>query len=502
MKKKILILSFLLISCAGKDRDTSSKLRVILEKGDYIEAEKFSADTKFYDEERNDLLRVMEKGTIYYLQKKHKEALENFYLAKEISDNLFTVSISKKIASTTISTSIDNYYGEKYERSLIRFYLSLIHYNLYKETNDRKHLTSARANVLEWDSLLNSYKAEDEGKSTYKSDITQKVWAAFIHKEVGTNNDKQIALQLYKDAKDVLFKNYNAYPTYNNKAKDFDDDFKKLSKLPIEKVKKDYVDNTIFAKNLIDFLDKEIKLLQQKKDNNLIIVLKDGLINHKKAKRVVIGFNDKYRTKTQDVDEISLILPLTTLATIRGDPILMVLGLLAIEFSFEVPSVPEYVNNMNLEGILYKNGIEISRFPLIITSPINDIAQKEINDKFTSQLIKTATTTVAKHVAAIIMAKGIYNATLKQGKIWANLAAMASYKGASMAINKSAEADLRYWSSLPYNIRIGETNVPNGEYDFVVNASYLTEKKEYEIYREKLNVKGKTFKDLNISHMK
>ena len=33
------------------------------------------------------------------------------------------------------------------------------------------------------------------------------------------SEDDQIALQLYKDAKLVLFRNYNAYKTYNTIAK-------------------------------------------------------------------------------------------------------------------------------------------------------------------------------------------------------------------------------------------------------------------------------------------
>ncbi|GMO62096.1 MAG: hypothetical protein Ta2D_08360 [Rickettsiales bacterium] len=518
---------FLVVSCTS-DRDTSSKLRVMLLKQDYKSAEDFAMSNDFYDEKRNVLLKELERGNIFYLEGKYKQAFLHLYQAKQISDELYTTSISKKIVATAISTQLDNYYGERYERSLIRFYLSLVNYNLYitgkyeaykdqngnkipeqklTENERRQHLSVARANVLEWDSLLTSYKNELAGESTYKRDLTQKIWAAYIHKQMGSSNDKQIALQLYKDAKDTLLKNYNLYPTFNDKSDDFDKNYSKLAHLPIAEVQKKYVSPTIFANDLIAFIDKEIAQMESRRDENLVVLVKDGILNKKKAKRVVIGFGISeaaLRSREKgDVDIIPIVYPATQLGVLYGDPFLLTLGLTAPTFEFEVPSVPDYVNNAVLTGILSKNGKEVSRFPIVITNPLNDIAQKEINDKFAGQIVKTAGITITKHIAAIIAAKVAYNAMINQkmNPLIALISTMGTYKAATMAINASAEADLRNWSSLPYNIRFGTANVPQGEYDFTIKAHYVRENKDDIFYKHpsKVVIKGEqNFLDLNI----
>lgn len=70
--------------------------------------------------------------------------------------------------------------------------------------------------------MLSTYKKELAGKSGYKDDLISKVWGAFIHEQFDNFENRQIALQLYKDAKTVLLKNYSVYPTFNKKNKAFE----------------------------------------------------------------------------------------------------------------------------------------------------------------------------------------------------------------------------------------------------------------------------------------
>ena len=97
----------------------------------YNEALKIVNNDDFFSEERSELLNKLEKGTTYYLKNDYFQAMQYFKEAREISDNLYTISIKKKLASI-LNANLDNYYGEIYERSLLRFYESLIHYNLYQ----------------------------------------------------------------------------------------------------------------------------------------------------------------------------------------------------------------------------------------------------------------------------------------------------------------------------------------------------------------------------------
>jgi len=65
-----------------------------------------------------------------------------------------------------------------------------------------------------------------------------KLYGAKVHELVGSPEDLQIASILYKDAKDILFKNYNTYPTFNSSYKEFKRDYDKLASMPIEEVKR------------------------------------------------------------------------------------------------------------------------------------------------------------------------------------------------------------------------------------------------------------------------
>jgi hypothetical protein len=537
LSKKMLtvgVVMSLLSACVGKDRSTASKLRTVLIEKKYVEANKLVNDKDFYSGDRNELLRELEKGTVYYLQGNYKQALDSFGRSQKISDRLFTVSMSKKLAKG-VSASLDNYYGERYERSLIRFYESLTHYNLYKngkyethvirdekgvetvisekiltDSEKRVHLMAARAVITEWDTLLGSYKEELAGKATYKVDLTAKLWGAYIHKETGISTDRQIALQLYKDAKDVLLKNYNAYPTYNTKYKEFDKNFSELASMPLDKVKVKYIeDNNKFSEELLSFINDEIRQLQGNSKNEVVVLLKESLISPKKAKRVVIGFTPSLelgKTAKDGTDIIFVPLPASSINAIPKNFIPILFGAALPTFEFEIPSIPERVNSVHLEvALVDKDKKTVATFPLVITNPVDDIARKAISDKFASQIAETAVLTTAKHVAAIIMAKKGYDLALskagdnKLGQSSAVIGVLAAYKAASIAINESARADLRQWSTLPQNIRMGSVaGVKDGEYNLIINTVENNSQTKH-LYNHLIKVEnGKAFVDVNM----
>jgi hypothetical protein len=491
-KKYILILVILSSCSTTNDRNSSLRLRAKLKTNNFTNAVNIVTDENFYSGERNRLLKELETGTVFYLDGQYLRALQHFQEAKRISNELYTESISKKIAGTFIA-SADNYYGERYERSLVRFYESLVNYNLFLETQKRSYLDTARAITDEWDSILTSYKNELGGIDTYKIDLTQKLFGAYLNKISGR---KQVAIQLYKDAKQVLERNYSSYPTYNNNYEIYNKDYAKLPTLSPSTLSK-YINYTDNAESLLNFIDEQMADLNK---NSFTVVVKEGYIAPKKAIKVVIGNHyGMDEDADDDTDIIPLIVPsnvfgLITTAMIGYPPELGWIIGNSTTIEFEVPFVP-YISNNNSYNVVLKGQNEY-KIPLVIMNPLSDIAAKEINDKRNSALMKAATKVIVLHATAITAAKIAYEAGVekKMNRLLLIASVLGAYETASAGINKMTEADLRYWSSLAGNILIGGKNIPNGIY----NLSILN-KNGKEVYK-KNNVKvfEGGFLDINI----
>ena len=285
----LLLSSLFLFGCAtGQNRESVKKLQSFVKTGNFNKALALAKGEKFYSEKRSKLLKLLEVGTVHYLNQSYFQALQSFDKAQNLSDKLFTVSIKGKLASAVMNSNMDNYYGEKYERATIRFYQALCHFMLYQKGSyeaftrveekknkegkilirkievkkvilsakrKRTHLMGARASILNWDTLLESYRAVSAGEPTYKDDILAKVFGAFIHEQMGTRGDKQIAKKLYEKAKEILVKNFGIYPAFNKKYKIFKKDYKKFPQIGFVKVKKKYIDPTPFYKRFTKFID-------------------------------------------------------------------------------------------------------------------------------------------------------------------------------------------------------------------------------------------------------
>jgi hypothetical protein len=227
----------------------------------------------------------MERGLIYHYDKKYRLSSKLLTKAKDLHQKFYTISLEKKLQTLITNETSDNFYGEVYERSMIHFYLALNHFLLYQrgfefipkkkgkplkkrqfnENEKNVKLRSAAAEVRAWDSFLNSQQESRRGKSVFKNDMLAKTFGAFIHEITGEHNELQTALQLYKDAKVLLYKNYNSYKTFNKKFKKFKSDFSKLPGLSKNNNFEDtYIKKTKFSKQLISFLNFKILSLTKK----------------------------------------------------------------------------------------------------------------------------------------------------------------------------------------------------------------------------------------------
>ncbi len=99
MKKflSVFCVLFILTSCGTmQEREFRTKIAENVKNKNYNEALKLAKDEKFYKDEKSKLLKDLEIGTIYYLDGKYYQALKKFEDAKKTSDDLYTISVSKK----------------------------------------------------------------------------------------------------------------------------------------------------------------------------------------------------------------------------------------------------------------------------------------------------------------------------------------------------------------------------------------------------------------------
>src|SRR5690606_14570914 len=112
------------------------------------------------------------------------------------------------------------------------------------------------------------------------------------------------------------------------------------------------------------------------------------------------------------------------------------------------------------------NGKEILKEEIVLINPISEIAKANFEDSKTGTYTRIGTRVALKHVAAIIAAYSVYK---NQPNALGQTLAFASYYAASRAIKSSEEADLRFWSTLPSNIRMSSFSLPKGEYSFHIH---------------------------------
>lgn len=478
-----------LVGCSSGGREDRSELKKYFVTGAYDQGLQYIEKSKFYQDKDEKLLSLMEKGMLLHAKGEWAESSKILDQARTLSAELYTISASKKAEKAILNDNFDVFYGEIYERSLLHFYLSLNAILSYQKSGMRDDLFKARAEVLAWDSFLNSIKEDRLGQSVYKNDLLLKIYGAKIHEMVATREDKQIALQLYKDARDILFKNYNTYPTFNLNYKDFKKDFSKLASMSEAEVKKKYIAESDLQKNLQTFLTDNInRLSKPPKKKTLLeikspvtIVLEKGMIAEKVADKSFysLDFLSKEPIMALFVADVLGLLP--TANTYNPGGAFLGLGvatvaLKSIGVGFELPKI---INNSppqkQLLVVLDKDNKEILSKEIPLIDPMGDIAEEAVFEASAWTYSRVGFRLAAKHTTAIIASFATYKA-LGGGKkndnnFLARNAALLQYAGASRLIEESEKADTRNWSTLPNEIRLVDLDLAPGEYHLEINNS-------------------------------
>ena len=467
-----LVLLFILTACASGHHMTATKMRQLLAEGNHEEAIRILEESALAKDTKSKLLYKIEKGLLAHYQADFETSIQALNEAKILLDELYTTRISGKLASSLTNDNADIYYGEKYEASMVYFYLALNYYlQAEQEINPEQSKVlslKARSEILAWDSFLTEMKIDRAGKAVFKEDLLAKTFGALVHESQQNQNDKQVALQLYQDAREILFKHYNLYPTFNSAYQVFKEQYENLPTMSRANIEKNYVQPTQHNAPLQEFLTFKIlsltKKLRPQDFKNQVALLKpsaellkkvsypgsqvtflvqDGLIAEKLAKQYQF--------------------PIQLGATAGFAATLGYGGPITYELPYVAP-VPT-LELATLQALDQKGNV-ISESSLSVVAPLGEMAEQAVNEHSTAIAAKTGARVAAKHLAALVISYAAYQSMSQKQPAMAQFTAILGHAAAVAAINESEKADTRFWSTLPSNVRMGSMILPKGTYRF------------------------------------
>jgi hypothetical protein len=504
----ILLSLFLLGACASKMKDQMKVYRDHYGAGEFSQAAEALQKSELKKDKKSQLLWLLETGTLSLSQGDEKTAITQFQSALEMIDQLYTKKISAKAASFLINDASDVFYGANYERSYAHYFLAKSYYQLYLKEKNNQNLQSARATILAWDSYFAELKRSAAPKTIYQTDLMLKVFGAQIHEVSEIRNDKQIALQLYRDALGILETMGGALEVFNSKASDYIKSYEDViakggkpdSHLYAPTVARDDLKNFIVFKILS--LTKEIRSQEfsqrvkelapsediLKKINgsktNVVIVLEEGLIPQKVGK----PFNFGIKGAVDSVEnpgakafiatvgaEIVTAFAMNTLGmrpenfqTTGGFIFAHDVTRLAVQeasISFELPAIENVPAVQDLDFVFKDaQGQIVQQGPLAIVSENGSVARLVLEEDIVAHYVKTGTRVAVKHIVAIVAAMQVYQNLRPKGEFLAKSMAMATYIASSKGIAAFEKADVRHWTTLPKTFRMGELTLAPGVY--------------------------------------
>ncbi len=509
-----LFLSLLLIlgACASKSKDQMKAFREAYGLGELDKAAEILKASELKKDKKSELLWHLEQGTLQLAQDKLDAAIASFQTALDLIDQLYTKKLSAKAASFLINDAADVFYGASYERSYAHYFLAKSYYARFQKTQARLDLQGARATILAWDSYFSELQRSAAPKTIYQTDLMLKVFGAEIHEVSEIRADKQIALQLYKDALNILDSMGGAFEVFNSKSSNYVKDYEKALAEGSQPSSKSY-SPTVAKQDLTNFLHYKILALTReirstdfslqvkalkplpevlKKVNepkgNVVIVLEEGLIPQKVGKPFNFGLQgaidsvDSPGAKAFIASVGSAVLTSFAMNTLGMGPSSFQdsgsfafgyettrLGVNQAAISFELPMIEKSPKLKDLEiFILDSKGAMVKHEPLAVISENGEIAKIVLEEDVVSRYIKTGTRVAVKHILAIVAAMQVHNNLKKNGAFIAGAAAMATYIGASKGIAAMEKADTRHWTTLPGALRMTELNLSAGTYQVAV----------------------------------
>ena len=505
---------FMLGACASRMKDQMKEYREAFSARDYVKAAALLEKSELKKDQKSSLLWQLEKGTVALSQENENEAIVHFQTALELIDRLYTKKISSKAASVLVNDASDMFYGANYERSYAHYFLARAYYQRFLKTGNRLDLNGARAAVVAWDTYFTELQRASDAKSLYTTDLMLKVFGGQIHEASEIRTDKQIALQLYKDALKILDTQGGIFSLFNKEnveyIKYFESHGKANSKLYAETPAKEDLKDFLHFKILSllkdirggDF-EKEIKILKPKDairkkaalgPGNVVLVFEEGLIPQKVGKPFNFGIKGAVNAVENPaakkfietvgtgfvtafaMNKLGMIPERTTSpGTFIFAHEVTRLAVQEAAVEFELPMIENVPLVQRLElFIMDDKGVVIERASLPVVSENGDLARIVLEEDVVSRYAKTGLRVAMKHLVAVVAAMRVYKSLQKgsddQGDFLAKTAALATYVGAAKGIAALEKADTRHWTTLPQALRMNEFHLKPGSYQIGIGT--------------------------------
>ena len=474
--------------CATKN--VRKQARDDFARGDFAEAEKKLASSDVVSEAKNRLLTLVSLGSIAHEAGRYEKSNLFFDQAAELAGQLYTTSISEVAATAVVNDNSQSYAGLDYEISMIYYYLAMndlmIGYaGTPKEIN--KSFSSARTRILAWDSFLETVRSKNRGKPVYKDDVAAKLLGAYVHRLIGTREDRQIAKVLYSDVRSLLVKSLAMFPAFNRKAGEFRGAYRDFHKKELDEVRRKYLDATGHFDKLEKFVDVSARNLARDTKSTLVI-LDSGMIPEKSEKVFTVGLStlidsiedEKTRRAVDQIGTVALlqfaprigigVVALAVAGSVMSDennkPDTVASAVdRAVGFEFKLPCIPEVPTDVDYKLVFKsKEGAE-TEVPLAVVNPVNDFASLEVEARSSAVAAKTGIRVGLKYLTGLVAAYAAYKAAESVGEYLAVLAAMATWIAAKKVVDATEAADVRAWDLLPQTISMTEVDIPPGKYD-------------------------------------
>ncbi len=487
-------------------------------RGDFDAAERDILNPEVIAESKSRLLTLFELGAIAHYKQEFEKSNEILFRAKKLARKLYTTSVSEKIATHLLNDNAASYLGMDYETSMMHYYIALNFLFLSqldtipswtmaelrdgdtvvfdsktvpaRQLSRKQHLDylgQARSELLDWNSFLQTVRNNNRGKPYFKDDLLNKVVAAYIHRTVGSGRDRNIANVLYKDAEKILVKAYSAYPTFNQKSKNYVDNYKRFSRLGVKTVRERFIGKTDAYNRTIGQIQTSQKNIRRRKQNSIYYILEYGAIPKRTEKRFVIGLSTLFKSiedpaLRRSMEELTtrMIINLApqfgltvvgaavvgaAVGTRDGDPKYISESVdSVIGFEFYLPHIEEdpTQNSFDLKFTNAANNSE-KIIPVGLMMPLNDIAKLNVERRAAAVAFKTGLRVGLKYLAALMPAIYTYR-NVDGGEFMKMLAASAVWATGKKIVDASEAADHRAWNLLPKCVGTAETLLAPGTY--------------------------------------
>lgn len=389
---------FLLTSCAGQSLYT--KLTQSLQSGDCADALKMMSDGRDVYGGNAELLYLLDTAMVALQCGDYESAQTHLHQAEQLSDALWTESITRNAASFVTNDYTIAYAGEDYERVMIHL-ISAIGYMITDQ------LDEALVEVRRLDTLLEMFNTAYQKDDIYKNDAFGRYLSGVLNEADGAYDDAFIDY-------------YLAAGIYQNEWRSYG-----MQLPPI--VGEDLLRMAVAVNRMEDAMQ-----LLPKQDADRWLANPEQSYNS--GKIVLVMFSGEGPRKIQD----TMVVP-----TKRGP--------VSIAFPRIVMGAVKCAGGKLL--ISGENGPVVT--PLVLVSDINRIAQKSLDDKKGAIVAKALARAVAKQVAINTIANSQKEKAHKQ-----NVAVLLNMVNL-LVLEK---ADLRCWRTLPGQIEAARVFLKPGVY--------------------------------------